>query len=237
MKIYDISMVIEEDMVVYPDNPKPRIETRHTIPEHGVHDTVLKLGTHTGTHVDAPKHFVFNGKSIDQVPLRALVGSCRVLDLTNIRESISRKNLEGRDVDKGDIVLLKTLNSYDELTDFNKKFIYLEDDGADFLIEKEVKSVGIDYLSIERADTDEYALHKKLFSKDIPIIEGLRLGAIKDGRYILCCLPLKVKDAEAAPARAILIETTYSMQLKYMMNFLKSAKIMYLKKMLRGTMS
>ncbi|MBN2518642.1 MAG: cyclase family protein, partial [Candidatus Altiarchaeota archaeon] len=106
---------------------------------------------------------------------------------------------------RGDILLFKTKNSFETSKKFKKDYVYLDEDAADLLLERGVKTVGIDYLSIERFGSKDCALHKRLLPK-IPIIEGLVLKDVDEGEYLLCCLPLKVKGAEAAPARAILLK-------------------------------
>tara|TARA_Y100000310_G_scaffold345817_1_gene470421 strand:+ start:1545 stop:2168 length:624 start_codon:yes stop_codon:yes gene_type:complete len=204
MKIHDISMEIFEGMTVYPGDPGPKIESKLHIPEHKVNVSMLSLGTHAGTHIDAPRHFIQDGNTIDKLKMEHFVGKCKVFDLSNKDIKIEKKDLEGLDINEGDIVLFKTKNSFDEMKEFNEKFIYFDGDCAEFFVEKGVKTVGVDYISI--SDTLENPIHKELLSNNIVIIESLRLKDIKDGEYFFICLPLKLKDCDGSPARAVLVE-------------------------------
>ena len=109
-------------------------------------------------------------------------------------------------IDKGDIVFLKTKNSRINRKKFPKNYVYLDPEGADYLIEKEIKAIGIDCLSIEKFDIIDAIVHKKLLRKEIPIIEGLVLGHVAGGRYLTHCSPLKILGAEASPARCVLVQ-------------------------------
>jgi arylformamidase len=208
MKIIDISWPISPTVTEYKDRRTVRLEAAKTFEKDGVRESVISMNVHTGTHVDAPAHFLLHGGSIDATPLTSLVGPCVVLDCTDIKDAITAEDLE-RYADlcsAGDIVLLKTLNS-DEPADgpFNKNFIFLAASGAQFLADLEVKAVGIDYLGIERGQAD-HATHEILLSRGMPIIEGLRLAAAQPGRYHVCVAPLLLQGLAAAPARAFLIE-------------------------------
>ncbi|MCX5922423.1 MAG: cyclase family protein, partial [Candidatus Dependentiae bacterium] len=171
-------------------------------------ETTTTIDAHSGTHVDAPSHFMRDGNTIDKVALDSLVGTCNVLDLTSVQDKITREVLMMHDamIKAGDIILLKTANSSLGATDlFNPAFVYLEASGAQYLQEKKIKAVGIDYLGVERAQP-AHETHLAFMSTDIVIIEGLRLQHVQPGTYFFCCLPLHVIDIEAAPARAVLIE-------------------------------
>jgi len=164
----------------------------------------LHLDAHTGTHVDAPFHFLQNGKRIDRVSVEKFLGECVVIDLTDIKNhGIEKIDLIKAKIRKDDIVILKTSNEYKKTFDFN--FVYLAESGAKFLASKNIKGVGINALGIERSQPS-YNTHKSLLSKDIIIFEGLELSKIKPGRYFFIGLPLKVKDADGAPMRAVLVK-------------------------------
>ena len=166
----------------------------------------MHLSSHTGTHVDAPAHFIKDGITIDQIQLDRLVGQAIVLDLMYVLDGITRDDLVDKKIKKGDIVLFKTVNSLTPATGkFTPHFVYLEASGAQYLAEIGVKAVGIDYLGIERSQID-HLTHTTLMHADIVIIEGLRLEFIAPGEYMCVCLPLNIIGLEAAPARAILIE-------------------------------
>lgn len=204
--IIDISWPISPSMTSY-KNSKPVIITQtRTLETGGMRETNISCNSHSGTHVDAPSHKLADGKTIDQIPLENLIGPAVVLDLTHIDNAITDEDLKSYTLDQGDIVLLKTKNS--ALADdapFFSEFVYLAASGAALLAYMGVKAVGIDYLGIER-NSPAHETHTTLLSKNIPIIEGLRLALTAPGRYQLYCLPLASLGIEAAPARAILMK-------------------------------
>ncbi len=162
------------------------------------------MGAHTGTHIDAPAHFIKGGKAIDQFDLGIFYGECVVIDLSGVEDAISKEDLEGHEIDGGR-VLLKTSNSLLSATgDFYSEFVYLSVEAAVYLADRGVKLVGIDYLSIERGQPG-HPTHKALLVKDIPIVEGLRLAHVEQGSYTLSCFPLGFVGTEAAPCRAVLM--------------------------------
>ena len=206
MKVIDISWPMTPDATGYKDDQDVFFTATHSMEKDGKRKSRIIMSTHATTHVDAPAHFLSKGKTIDQVSLSQLIGTAVVLDLTEVEEAIGREDLESYDLTKGLIVLLKTRNS--ELVEnapFDRDFVYLDSVAASYLIELGVKAVGIDYVAIERNQSD-HDTHKTLFEHDVPIIEGLRLAHVDEGAYFFVCLPLAVVGLEAAPARAILIE-------------------------------
>ncbi|MDI6601508.1 MAG: cyclase family protein [Thermoanaerobacteraceae bacterium] len=204
MKIHDISMQIHHDMMVYKDKEekRPAVEVTRDYPE-GARESKIHLEMHTGTHVDAPMHMIEGGESIDKLDLYQVVTQCRVIDLTYLTDSVKREDLTDKDIKKGEFILLKTKNSFDER--FNPEFVFLKKSGAEYLAEKGIKGVGIDSLGIERSQPG-HETHITLFKNGITIIEGLRLKDIPEGNYLLAAAPLYVVGAEGAPARALLIE-------------------------------
>jgi len=206
MKVYDISIEIREGMGVWKnkDNKRPEIEVTSTIKTGNANESRFHLDAHTGTHIDAPFHFLNNGKKIDVIPVDKFLGESIVVDLTNIKKrGIEKLDLIKSKIRKGDIVILKTSNKYKQNFDFD--FVYLAESGAKFLASKNIKGVGINALGIERSQPN-YGTHKSLLSKDIAIFEGLELSKIKPGRYFFIGLPLKVKDGDASPMRAVLVK-------------------------------
>lgn len=206
MTIYDISWPVSPEMTAYKDRKVINFETVKSFQKDGVRESRLMLGAHSGTHIDAPSHFVKEGKTIDQLDLSQVIGKCKVFDMSSVTDSINQDHLENLDIQAHDIVLFKTSNSalpHDQ--NFNAQFIFLGISGAQYLVQRNIKAVGIDYLGIERGQQG-HLTHDLLFKHDITIIEGLRLQAIKQGSYFLCCLPLYAVGLEAAPARAVLIE-------------------------------
>lgn len=203
----DISWPIEHGTTTeYKDRETLAIELRARHEDQAMEESVICMGTHTGTHIDAPAHFIKGGKTLSMFSLEAFYGSCQVLDLTKCSEVITLKDIEGHVIEPDTIILLKTTNSSLPSTGpFYPEFIYLSAEAAEYLANKKVKAVGIDYLSIERNQPD-HPTHKALLSKDILIIEGLRLAPISEGSYLLSCFPLKLIATEASPARAVLME-------------------------------
>lgn len=208
MKIIDISWPITKATTGYKDRSIVVIDELKTFNRDGVRETSIHISSHTGTHVDAPSHFIKEGKAIDELSLDRLIGDCTVLDMTTCAERITRDCLMVHDnkIVEGSIILLRTTNSDISPTDkFSPHFVYLEVSGALYLAEKKIKAVGIDYLGIEHSQPG-HPTHETLMHSDIAIIEGLRLGHVQSGNYLFFCLPLYTIGLEAAPARAILIK-------------------------------
>ncbi|EPZ43355.1 cyclase family protein [Alicyclobacillus acidoterrestris] len=203
--IYDVSMLIHEGVQVYKnkDEKRPRFETTSDFSTGSSHETRIHLDAHTGTHIDAPLHMIPDGKTIETVKLKQLVGNCRVLDLTDVEGGIGRADLEPHKPQPGEFLLFKTKNSWDE--EFNYEFIYLAQDGAEYLADIGITGVGIDGLGVERAQPG-HETHTALLSKDIVIIEGLRLKNVPAGEYFMVAAPLKLTGIDAAPARVMLFE-------------------------------
>lgn len=146
---------------------------------------------------------VKNGNTIDKYNVSKFIGKCKVFDLTNVDEFITKKDIESLDIQKDDRVIFKTKNSYD--TVYNPKFVYIEEDAAEYLAEKQIQSLGIDAMSIER-DKKHHPTHKIILRANIGVIEDMMLKDVNEGEYFLSALPLKIKDSDASPIRAVLIE-------------------------------
>lgn len=207
MKYIDISLPLADPMLTYPNNEPFRREVVKQLDADGVELSSLTLGTHTGTHIDAPRHFVKGGKGVDQILLDKLVGPCKVIDCTYVEEFIREKDFEGTQIEKGNRILIKTRNSallHD--AQFRPDFVSVSLEAAQFLANKEVALVGVDYLSIEAKGSLEHPVHKALLKHGIVIIEGLCLGDVEPGEYQLICMPLKIVDADGSPCRAILVK-------------------------------
>lgn len=202
----DISVPIRTGMVHWPGDPPFQIE-RALEMERGDVCTVsrVSMGVHTGTHMDAPLHFIRGAASIDSMPVHVTMGPARVIEIED-REFIRREELERHQIGQGERVLFKTLNSSrcwgsDE---FFEDFVYIGRDGAKLLAEKKILLAGVDYLSVGGFKNDGVETHQALLGSGIWVIEGLNLSAVPAGRYELACLPLKIAGADGAPARAIL---------------------------------
>lgn len=201
----DISWPITANVTSYKDNKGIGIVELKSFKEDGVRDTNLIINTHTGTHVDAPSHFLADEEHIESIPLQKLSGACQVIDLTHIDNAITKEHLEEKEIKEESIILLKTKNSSLPSTgSFHTDFIYLEKSGAEYLVQQKIKAVGIDYLGIERNQPD-HETHTQLLEAGIPIIEGLRLAKADAKNYTLLFLPLALHGVEASPGRAILL--------------------------------
>jgi arylformamidase len=169
--------------------------------------SAYSLGAHSGTHIDAPMHFVVDGASIDKLPLEALIGPARVLDIPDGVQAIDAAEL-GRHAWKGaERVLFRTRSArrgWMSSPTFHHDFAYIAPDAAQLLADAGVRLVGIDYLSAEQFGAPAPRTHRILLGKGIPIVEGLALEAVSAGDYDLIVLPMKVAGHEGAPARAVL---------------------------------
>lgn len=202
MKMYDVTGAIFEGMAVYKDKPEkqPKMNPQ-TSGE--VTETQLEMNVHTGTHIDAPRHMLMDGETFESISLDKLVGACQVLDLTGVENGISKADLKRFQIQKDDFILMKTKNSFDE--EFNFDFVYLTEDGANYLAELGIRGVGTDALGIERSQ-ENHPTHKALFASDIIIVEGLRLKEVQQGDYFMMAAPLKLIGTDAAPARVLLFD-------------------------------
>ncbi len=209
MKIIDISMPITSEMLCWPGTPRPEKELRksHDRGDATTH-SLWKLGSHTGTHVDAPGHVLPGAEPLDSIPLDHLIGWVYVLDLSEIEGMIQKEQLLALDKIKPERLLIKTSNSVHRLQPpFDKTYVTLSVEGAQFLVALGVKMVGIDFLGIEpAAQLPGLPTHITLMNAGVTIVEGLDLSEVEEGRYLLCCLPLRYIGSEAAPARAVLLD-------------------------------
>ncbi len=202
----DISVPLRNAMVHWPSDPPVQIENVKDI-EHGASSTLsmISMGAHTGTHMDAPLHFIRQGIGIDKMPLDTTVGRARVIEIHD-SESIKPEELVRNRIRCGERVLFKTRNSSHvwQKDEFVEDFVFISDDAARFLVDRGVRLVGVDYLSVGSFKRGGSYVHKTLLSGSVWIIEGLDLSHVKPGKYDLICLPLKLDQGDGAPARAIL---------------------------------
>ncbi len=205
--IHDVSIPITATMPVWPSDPPVGLEPQARLSRDGSHTvrvTRIEMGSHTGTHMDAPWHMVQGGRKLNEIPLETLIGPAIVVEIPGV-PSVARANLEKLDFGGVPRVLLKTDNSQ-HWNDgkFYEQFVYLEPDGAELLVERGVKLVGIDYLSIDKFHSEKHPSHFVLLGRNVVIIEGLNLSRVKAGRYQMTALPLNLQDADGAPTRVIL---------------------------------
>jgi len=203
--IIDISVSVHPRVVRWPSSPEVIVEKWKSI-ERGdaVNASRLSMDVHAGTHVDAPLHFLPDGDSVDSLPLEAMVGRATVVDAT-AAERLDASTLDALDIPIAcSRVLFKTSNSkLWERPRFTEDYVALTSDGSQWLRDREVKLVGVDYLSVQRYE-DGPAVHLDLLGRSVVLLEGLTLAHVPAGEYELVCLPLKIQGAEAAPARAVL---------------------------------
>jgi arylformamidase len=206
MRIHDVTVTIHPGMPIYEGDPGVAITKVSSIEGGDSADVSLySLGSHTGTHVDPPRHFIQGGAPVDELPLDALIGLALVVE-TDLHE-INRAFLEASGMEGAARVLFKTPNAgLMDRDGFVREFAHLTPDAAKYLVEQGVRLVGIDYLSIERFKSGSHDVHKTLLGGGVAVLEGLDLSSVGPGRYLLVCLPLKVKDGDGAPARVVLIE-------------------------------
>jgi len=209
MRVYDISVPIHSGMPVYRNDRQVEV-TRELSLANGDHANVTSLhcSVHTGTHVDAPRHFIADGAGVEELDLSVLMGPCRVVEIPQEARTIDREVLSSIDLEGCRRLLLKTGNArlYEE-REFSEGYVALNEDAARLLAEQKVKLVGIEYLSIESSRSTDNTVHKALLAAGIIILEGLNLSQVPPGDYELLCLPLKIVGADGAPARAILMES------------------------------
>jgi arylformamidase len=210
VRIYDVSVPVAEGMQTYEGDPGVEILQWAAMAQgDAANVTLLRFGAHTGTHLDAPAHFIEGAPKLSSLPLEALLGEARVLRIPDEARAITAAHLEAQDLRGATRVLFHTRNSAfwsDASGPFRKDFTYLEADAARFLVQRGVRLVGIDYLSIEKFGSEDFETHRLLLSAGVVILEGLDLSEIAAGDYELLCLPLKIVGGagDGAPARAVL---------------------------------
>ncbi|RDI41234.1 cyclase family protein [Falsibacillus pallidus] len=202
MKIYDVTAPIFKGMPVYKNKPEKQPDIKTDTNGH-VTESRISLDVHTGTHVDAPLHMINDGETIETIDIEQLVRPCKVMDLTKLDGKITKNDIESYDIQKGDFLLFKTKNSFDQ--EFNFEFIYLAEDAAQHLAHLGVAGVGIDALGIERAQ-EGHPTHKVLMNNHVIIIEGLQLQDVEEGTYFMIAAPLKIQGTDASPARILLLD-------------------------------
>jgi len=213
MKIYDISIELNNDTIVYPGNASVNISEYAKIPESSSNLSKIEMGSHTGTHIDAPFHVSNEGEKLGKFPLNYMVGDCKVFDFSYLKpgESINIEDFEKTSdlvggILNGDRILVKTSNSERGFNQFYEDFVYLSGDCAEWLASKGIVFFGIDYLSVKQKGSKDNRSHTAFLDKNIPIAEGINLKNVLEGVYQLVFLPLKINNIDGAPARAILID-------------------------------
>ena len=207
-RVYDISVLLGLENIDYPgDDPYTREEVSSISNGAAYNLSTLTLSAHSGTHIDAPAHFLERAKTIDLYPPENFVLPAHVIHVEDV-ESIKPDSLDGLKTERGDALLFKTTNSMSGLSRsglFSEKFVYMSEGAADMCLNLGAGLIGIDYISIDRYRDDMAPVHRKLLKEGILILEGINLKEVPSGDYTLLCPPLKMKGAEASPVRALLI--------------------------------
>ena len=206
-RIYDISVPIRSGGLVYPGNPEIDITLQQAVAKGaGANVSTLRFGSHTGTHADAARHFFDDGQPVDQIPLERLIGPALLIAFADDVRAVGAAELKAHDLKSHKRILLRTRNSaLLSQKEFARDYTYLAPDGAEYLVDKGVEVVGIDYLSIEQLHSGHHRTHRTLLAKSVVILEGLDLSVPAPGEYQLICLPLRIEGCDGAPARAVLI--------------------------------
>jgi arylformamidase len=211
-RIYDVSQAVVDGGNVYPGNPEIRIAYQQAVARGaGANVSRVDFGSHTGTHVDAARHFFDDGQPIDEVPLERLIGPAVLLEFADDVMAVGEAELRAHEAALAGHtrVLLRTRNSGFAAAgrrEFVPDYTYLAPDGAAYLVARGVVLVGIDYLSIEQFHSGHHRTHRTLLERSVVIVEGLALADVPAGVYQFICLPLKLAGIDGAPARAVLVE-------------------------------
>jgi arylformamidase len=212
-KATDLTHHLRNGMPIYPGDPSPSFENYSTLEKDGVNLTKIIMGSHTGTHLDAPRHFIRDGIGIDRIPPEKLIGEAYVADLSTkpIGSGITSKDLQRKLEEKiaeDDIVVVYTgCSEHWGDKSIDRGYTYLTGEAADYLVSKRVRAVGIDYLSVEKFKAPEPVVHKTLLGSGVFIIESLS-SAVRQfvgKRILMICMPIKLQDGDGAPSRVIAI--------------------------------
>ena len=210
MPIYDLTVPISSELPTYPSDPGIKFDDWSKLADGaGANVSSLCFGAHTGTHVDAPAHFIEGAKKVESLELESLIGEAQVIEVSEEITTIDEEFVAANVTDGTIRVLFKTRNSAfwsGDMVDFRTDFTHVELKAAQWLVKKGVRLVGIDYLSIEKFASPDHAVHRELLSHEVIILEGLNLANVPPGKYELICLPLRLRTplGDGAPARAVL---------------------------------
>ena len=210
LKIFDISLPISPDLPVWPGDPPVVLERIRARSEGSAsNDSRIACSVHSGTHVDAPLHFIDQGASVEDLPLDILVGPTEVVEVPEA-DIITQEILENQPLpEETKRLLIKTRNSalwQDAKQAFNPDFVALDSQAARWVVDQGIRLIGVDYLSVQLFSDKDPTTHQALLEAGVVIVEGLNLREVKPGTYQLICLPIKLVGSDGAPARTILIE-------------------------------
>jgi len=207
-RIYDISVPIRTGGLVYPGNPEIDISLQQAVAKGAsANVSIIRFGSHTGTHADASRHFFDDGQPVDRIPLERLIGPALLLTFDDSVMAIGVAELQARAIKGHKRILLRTRNSaLLSGGEFVENYTFLAPDGAQYLVDNGVELVGVDYLSVEQFHSGHHRTHKTLLGANVVIVEGLDLSVPPPGEYEFICLPLRIEGCDGAPARAVLLK-------------------------------
>jgi arylformamidase len=212
-KATDLTHHLRNGMPIYPGDPSPSFGKYSTLEKDGVNLTKIIMGSHTGTHLDAPRHFIRDGIGIDRIPPEKLIGEAYVADLSTkpigsgITSKDLRRKLEEKIVEDDIVVVYTGCSEHWGDKSIDREYTYLTGEAADYLVSKRVRAVGIDYLSVEKFEAPEPVVHKTLLGSGVFIIESLS-SAVRQfvgNRVLMICMPIKLQDGDGAPSRVVAI--------------------------------
>jgi arylformamidase len=200
----DITVTVESGMVHWPGDAEVEVYKSVSM-DNGADANVtnIRMSAHTGTHVDAPLHFMKEGNDVSVLSLDRMIGQARVIRIHN-KKVITLDDILPHTISEGERILFRTVNSDTEWSKrpFMQDYVYLSTDVANFLVEQKVKTIGVDYLSVA-AEENGAEVHRILLKNEVLIIEGLLLNDVDEGFYEMICLPMKLGGADGAPARVV----------------------------------
>lgn len=204
-KYYDLTAKISEKTIVFPGDPKYQSEDVCSLDKGSqYHLRHMHFGNHTGTHVDYPSHIEEGGKTSSDFPIESLIGSGLIIEVPDHEKSITKSFIAKQPISSNDFVFFKTSNSkLSKQGEFNDKYVYIEPEAAEELLRKEVKVVGIDYISVDQYEAENLPVHKSLLLKDVLIVEGLELNDVPMGRCKIYIMPLNICEMDGLPARVV----------------------------------
>ncbi|KLK88463.1 cyclase [Methanoculleus sediminis] len=200
MTVYDITRALSEDGILYPGDVRPRFRE---IDNGQYRVTEMTIGSHTGTHIDAPSHYIEGGMTVDEIPPAVLMGPARVLDCSDVREVIEPGHLAGR-LDGTGTILVKTW--FSGRREFDPGYPSLSPEAAEMIVGAGITCLGTDAPSIESYNCDG-SVHRRLLGSGLVILELLDLSAVPEGDYFMTALPMRLKGGDGSPVRAILSDT------------------------------
>ena len=212
MRVVDLTQLISEDMPVFPGTEQPKLQEANTIEVDGFRETLLIMYSHTGTHMDTPGHIIEGATTLDEMPAGNFVGKAVVVDCTDLKGDnalidMSYINKNRKKIDEAEFILFNTgWNKKWGTPDYFGRFPVIDSEVTDYLIENNKKGLGVDVISIEPIDASDLPVHHRVLGKEMVIVENLmNLELLGDDLFTFCALPLKFKNSDGAPVRAIAI--------------------------------